>query len=355
MLRTIVFSLLGTFLLLAAPTARAAGSGYAGSSKCFVCHPTQYNLFRASGHPFKLQPAEQARNRQLPLPPGYTWDDISYVIGGAYKKSRYIDRNGYIITAAKDGGELKTQYNIETGTWSFYHKGEKKPYDCGRCHTTGYSKEGHQDGLEGLIGTWAEPGIQCEACHGPGAKHVKTKARSDIMVDRSAALCGRCHIRGSRETIPAKGGFIRHHEQYNELLAGAHAALDCVTCHDPHRKAAFSIRAACESCHAEQAAAYRGSPMESMGVGCVDCHMPRASKSAVKRGPHEGDIRTHLFRIDTRADGEMFYTKIEKGKKHDYARGAVTLDFACLGCHRTKNMAWAAAAARGIHGPGKTP
>jgi len=48
------------------------------------------------------------------------------VIGGANKKARFIDLEGYIITSAKDGSEAKTQYNINDGSWSFYHKGEKK-------------------------------------------------------------------------------------------------------------------------------------------------------------------------------------------------------------------------------------
>ena len=34
----------------------------------------------------------------IPLPDGYTWDQISYVIGGYKWKSRYMDENGYIIT-----------------------------------------------------------------------------------------------------------------------------------------------------------------------------------------------------------------------------------------------------------------
>ena len=31
--------------------------------------------------------------------------------------------------------------------------GEEKPYNCGTYHTTGYSLEGNQDDIPGLIGT----------------------------------------------------------------------------------------------------------------------------------------------------------------------------------------------------------
>ena len=65
--------------------------------------------------------------------------------------------------------------------------------------------------------------LQCEACHGPGAAHVKAPSKANIRIDTSPEGCARCHVRGSVDAIPASGGFIRHHEQYNEYLAGPHA------------------------------------------------------------------------------------------------------------------------------------
>lgn len=326
---------------------------YAGSESCSECHQNQYNSFRVSGHPYKLSKAEDAKKRQLPVPLGYSWDDISYVIGGAYKKSRYIDKQGYIITAAKDGSELKTQYNLETGTWSFYHKGERKPYTCGSCHTTGFKPEGHQGGLPGIKGTWVAEGVQCEACHGPAAEHVKTKGKAKLIVDRSAAACGQCHVRGTTDKIPAKKGFIRHHEQFNELLASPHNKMNCVTCHDPHKKAQFSIKTSCSTCHFVQATAFKNSVMEQVGVKCLDCHMPRAGKSAVARNKFEGDIRTHLYKINIKPEAEMFYKEKAGSKTKSFAKNFVTLDYACLNCHKNKDRKWAASMAKGIHSHGK--
>ncbi|GBE01163.1 hypothetical protein BMS3Bbin06_00362 [bacterium BMS3Bbin06] len=351
MKRLIVLGFVVMFTI--ALTGYSVAAEYVGSSACFKCHPDEYNDFVVSGHPYKLSKAKDAMKRPIPLPKGYSWDDISYVIGGAYKKSRYIDKKGYIITAGKDGSDLKTQYNIETGTWSYYHKGQKKPYTCGACHTTGYRKEGHQDGMEGIKGTWAFPGIQCEACHGPGGDHVKSGGKTGMKVDTSAAACGKCHVRGNPAKVPAKKGFIRHHEQYPELLAGPHKDLDCVTCHNPHKKYKFSIKMECSSCHHAQTSAFKGSVMEQVGVECKDCHMPRATKSAVKYGKYSGDIRTHIFRINTDANADMFYSEKVKGKKKTFARGFVTLDFACLNCHKNKDRKWAASKAKGIHTYGK--
>jgi len=326
---------------------------YVGSKACSTCHMKQYNSFIVSGHPYKLSKSEDASKRPIPLPEGYLWSDISYLIGGVYKKARYMDNKGYIITAAKDGSDLKTQYNIEDGSWSFYHKGEHKPYTCGSCHTTGYKPDGHQDGLAGIKGTWAAEGIQCESCHGAGAEHAKTLNKRKIILDRSATLCGKCHTRGSSDKIPAKNGFIRHHEQFNELLASPHKKMDCVTCHNPHKKSQFSIKTECTTCHTKQSSAFKGSMMEQVGVTCKDCHMPKAVKSAVSKGKYEGDIRTHIYNINTDAKAKMFYSKKYNDKKKEFAKNYVTLDFACLNCHKNKSIQWAASKAREIHSYGK--
>ena len=130
----------------------AIEAGYVGSEKCGQCHADEYSSFQVSGHPWKLKTAEVAKDNPLPLPEGYTWDDISYVVGGYKWKARYLDEDGYIITTT--GGEPgKNQYNMMVGTWSDYHPGEEKKYDCGKCHTTGYSSEGNQGDLEGIVGT----------------------------------------------------------------------------------------------------------------------------------------------------------------------------------------------------------
>ena len=341
---------------------------YVGSQVCVTCHQAQQNDWVASGHPYKLRKAEDARRAGLPLPGGYTWDDISYVIGGRNWKLRYVDKQGYIITSTgimpdakrdifsltdvKRGTPGKNQFNLKDGTWSNYHPGQKNlKYDCGACHTTGYSKEGHQDGMPGIVGTWAEPGVGCEACHGPGGDHVGGKGyKGNIQVRPDKAMCGQCHIRGKADTIPASGGFIQHHEQYNELLANKHKALDCVTCHKPHVSAKFKdgLKVQCESCHPKQAADYKGSMMQLGGVKCADCHMARATKTAIQKGPHEADIRAHLFKISLDPAASMF---TPDGK---FAKGFLTVEYACLACHGGRTKEWAMdATKKGIHGYGK--
>ena len=328
----------------------AKAKGYTGPQACAECHSDKYNDYRASGHPKKLRPAAEARAWGIPLPEGYEWDDISYVIGGANWKARFVDTQGYIITKTGPNKDQpgKNQYNLATGRWVNYHPGEKKPYTCGTCHTSAYSKEGHQDGLPGIVGTWAFPGVTCEECHGPGAAHAKAPSKSNIKVDKSPAACGKCHIRGTKEKIPAKKGFIRHHEQYNEYLAGPHAGkLGCATCHDAHKRAEVSIKKQCQACHPKQAREFKGSKMQRSGVTCVDCHMPPAGKSAEIFGRYVGDVKSHIVKISTNPADNMF---TDDGK---FATGILTVDFACLRCHGARDMKWALANSKGIHTRGK--
>jgi uncharacterized repeat protein (TIGR01451 family) len=331
-----------------AMSAQAQNLSYVGSETCGACHAGIYNEFRVSGHPWKIRPAEEARLNPIPLPAGYRWDDISYVIGGYKWKIRYMDNGGYIITSAA-GQPGNNQYNMATGRWVNYEAGvENKKYDCGSCHTTGYLPVGNQDGLPGIVGTWEFPGIQCEACHGPGSAHVASGgAPGTITVDTSASQCGQCHVRGNPERIPAARGFIEHREQFNELLAGPHRNLTCVSCHDPHKKSNLSIKVDCASCHAGARQEYAGSSHDQMGVTCTDCHMPRAARNAEVFGPFQADDMTHLVRITTDPNARMF---TEDGR---FAIGQITLDFACLQCHQTQDVNWAAQYAEGIHTLGK--
>ncbi len=79
---------------------------YVGSATCSGCHAELYETFMKSGHPWKLNKIEGGQAPDYPFrdlrqpPEGYTWDDISYVIGGYWWKARFIDKEGYIITDA---------------------------------------------------------------------------------------------------------------------------------------------------------------------------------------------------------------------------------------------------------------
>lgn len=322
------------------------GAKYVGKDACKECHTEIYEEFIKSGHGWKLNKVVDGKPPDYPftelpeLPEGVTWDDVSYVIGGYNWKARFVGKDGFIITGEEGDSEYLNQYNFanpvvgnEAG-WAKYHSGEKRPYNCGTCHTTGYSPEGHQDDLPGMVGTWAEPGITCERCHGPASEHVANPRGASLEVNRDAELCGECHIRGSIEAVNASGGFIQHHEQYEELFQSKHVVLDCNVCHDPHlgviqlRKAELpTTRTDCENCHFQQAKYQDSAVHTAMKVDCVDCHMPRISKSAVgNAAKFTGDLRTHMMAIDFDQIGQFS----EDGKT---SLSQLGLDFACRNCH----------------------
>jgi hypothetical protein len=266
-----------------------------------------------------------------------------YVIGGYNWKARFVNEDGYIITdePGKSGNaEYLNQWNFanpivgKDAGWVTYHSGEENyQYTCGPCHTTGYDPNATNE-LPGIVGDWAEPGIQCEACHGPGSLHVKNPRGIEMKVVRDGEECGRCHRRGDVEQVNASGGFIQHHEQYEELFQSKHLVLDCVDCHDPHvgvvqlRVAGEqTTRTKCENCHFKSAQYHKVEKHLAIGVPCIECHMPRIIKSAwANPDLFSGDIRTHMMAIDPNQieqfseDGKVAYSQIG-------------LNFACRHCH----------------------
>ncbi len=342
---------------------------YAGSETCAGCHAEISESYSRSGHPLKIQKVDgappvfpQGTSSGVFAPPaGTDWEEISYVIGGYGWKARFMDRDGYILT-----GEENRQFNLANdqlgtaGGWTGYDPktAPRKPYTCGDCHTTGWRATGpdgpHQDGLPGIHGVWQEPGVTCEACHGPGASHVANPAQISLSTE---ANCQACHVRGDVEKIDAKGGLVRHHEQYEDLLASPHMAVGCLACHDPHKSTKYGLggfkgQSTCLDCHQQETVAVAPKAHST----CTSCHMPYTGKSAVSvRTAYEGgtlprgDIRSHIFRIQASADWNMFTDDGKFVRIDGLGRAALSLEYSCLGCHANRDKTWAAGNAGGIH------
>ena len=364
--------------------------GYVTGATCEDCHSDYYDdVYMSSGHPYKLNKVEGGVPPVYPNgpgvanpPAGMTWNDVSYVIGGYGWKARFIGteafNQGFIYTPATGDN----QWNLLPSTWTDYHAGELKPYDCGVCHTTGWQsldENGgvHQDGLTGFEGTFEEQGVACEQCHTDattglgGATHVSTQSGDDITVDASDDLCASCHNRGLDpiDAIPASGGFIRHHEQYNEFANSAHfGVVSCNTCHEPHLGTRYDMGGYiedCTACHAEQTA--NNAHLDLIGAGqaaCITCHLSEATKSAVALASNPlfvGDVKTHIFTINPDAVNKDYFFSAD-GLSVATAPEGVTLDFVCYQCHQDpvtgtggtaseKTLAELSAKATGIHTP----
>jgi hypothetical protein len=61
--------------------------------------------------------------------------------------------------------------------------------DCVSCHVTGYERPG------GSTVTFVEnlKDVQCEECHGPGSRHVKTEDTDFITLRPEKSSCEKCH------------------------------------------------------------------------------------------------------------------------------------------------------------------
>jgi hypothetical protein len=323
------------------------GADYVGSSTCAGCHKDIYDVFVKTGHAWALNKVVDGTSPSFPftkvsnLPESYSWDQISYVVGGYHWKALFLDSEGYIITDASGSSgnaEYLNQWNFanesldKSAGWVNYESGiEKLVFDCGGCHTTGYNLNGTQDEFPGIVGAWNEPGIQCEACHGPGGLHMANPQGNAMKIDRDAEACGECHQRAKVETVDAKEGFIEHNQQYDELFQSKHLALNCIDCHNPHSGTVQlnnadqpSTRTECQNCHFKEA---QNQKVSMHGFDCITCHMPKIGKSAWGDPEiYKADIRTHLMAIDPKLTGQFS----EDGLT---AKSQISLDFACKQCH----------------------
>ena len=383
---------------------------YRGSEGCLACHETKYNDWVKSGHPYKftvtpdsigpVYPSEAINFQSTWLENlgngTHSWGDIAGVIGGYGWKTRFVGTDGIIIGTASsqfdDAGLGHNQINFYGGVnhgWVDYDKtveNKKYNYACFKCHTTGGTTEGTWlEGVDGL-GNFTEGGVGCEACHGPGALHASAPSTSniDLVYEQVHAdntlgglsvkgvvqtpnpngndvnfMCGTCHNRSYTDPINSSGGFINHHEQWDEFTATVHGkdGMKCTKCHDPHKRTIWDgegIIKTCESCHDKQNTTMN----HAAGVTCIDCHMPFAAKSGTKRGEsgYKGDVRSHLVKIN--ASTESMFTEDGSAVRDDETRGAaLSPHFACLGCHNDdpndaipdKTIEAAAASAKGMH------
>lgn len=366
------------------PTPNPTEKEFVGSESCQSCHSEKYSDWSASGHPYKFTITDGSLGPVYPVEVdnfqstwlnnltdgSVTWDNIAGVVGGYGWKTRFVGTDGDIIGTAESefnpgfGVNQINFYGGENHGWGNYHPADKKTYNysCFKCHTTGGTQDGTWlEGVDGL-GDFTEGGVGCEACHGPGSDHIADPSSDNIdrvyefahldnsigglevdgivqtpneLGDDVTFLCGTCHNRGYANKIDASGGFIKHHEQWDEFTKTAHGAngMDCITCHDPHKRVIWDgdgITKDCATCHSTQEATTN----HGASATCIDCHMPYAAKSGAKRGEStfEGDVHSHLMKITV--DANSMFTEDGSAVRDDATRPAsLSPAYSCLGCH----------------------
>ena len=317
-----------------------APEDYIGAGACAACHVEQWESQSATGHANSLSLAGEHRfvasfvpSDRLGRPPGFKYAYRAEGQGIRVDVTDQEERAGLRLEWAFGAGEqavtfvgqaaeeryLEHHFSYYSATNSFAptpgHRNQPAAsvkdalgvyYDtfgadptimrCFQCHSTGPLAL-----AEGLALDPHEPGVRCEACHGPGRRHVEavqagaaSTVRESIdnprRYDGDALLefCGACH------RPPASSGVVldwsdpwnvRHQPIYLSQSAcyqRSGQSLVCMDCHEPHAPLTRGLGKydkECLKCHTatvRPAETCRQAPARA----CASCHMPVVTPQA---------------------------------------------------------------------------
>lgn len=251
---------------------------------------------------------------------------------------------------------------------------------CAECHSTNVVK-GYDGARRQYTTTYDQIDVGCEACHGPGSRHVELanagkidrsqssaemglalslaargqwrRAPGDDIAQRVTPLtdqtqvdnCGRCHSRratlgdynygqsllNTHRLSTLESPLYWHDGQildevyvYGSFMQSkmAQAGVVCSNCHNPHSNELVAEgNAVCTQCHTPEtydAPAHHRHSVTSAGSACVECHMP----SQVYMG------------VDARRDHSMRIPRPDISL-------SIGSPNACTQCHEDKSDAWA--------------
>ncbi len=346
-------------------------ASYAGSSSCRACHERFYQLWSTSMHGLAMQPYTPAfaSAALVPQQNGITVNKVTYrasiedgvVIETGQKGTRQYKitqvlggKNVYYFLTPLDKGRLQTlpvAYDVNTKEWfdtaasgmRHFPGGERgqtvnwkeSPYTfntaCYGCHVSQLSTN-YDPKTDTYHTTWAEPGINCETCHGPSAEHNKLAQatpqgqplpelrliRTKTMTTQQRNdLCSSCHAKASPLTLAYRpeerffdhfdlvtledpdyypdGRDLGENYTYTSwsmspcVKAGK---LDCIHCHTSSGRYRFKqekFNDACLPCHADKVnnpTEHTHHPADSEGGRCISCHMPRTAFARMNRSDH---------------------------------------------------------------------
>jgi len=349
-----------------------AGHGYAGSKSCMECHEKFYGLWSTSRHGLAMQPyTHEFAKKNLTVQAGeirigesaFRADIAAGWIeekGAAGEKKHRIEhvlggKNVYYFLTPFPRGRLQTlpvAYDVNKKLWfdtaasgirHFPGSERDRPVSwtdpaytfntgCYNCHVSQLTSN-YDLGTDSYGTKWAEPGINCETCHGPSAEHnrvmretPKGREPKDYRIisvkkftpEQHNASCSGCHAKMSPITATVTPGdrFFDHYDiaaledpdfypdgrdlgenyTYTSWLMSPCAKagkLNCVTCHTSSGRYRFKAdekaQDACMPCHekhVKDAPAHTRHREGSPGNRCVSCHMPMTSFARMNRTDH---------------------------------------------------------------------
>jgi len=253
---------------------------------------------------------------------------------------------------------------------------------CAECHSTELKKH-YDPKTQRFATTFSEIDVSCEACHGPGADHIKWAKRESgweaqktkglslqlnerqnvqWLIDPKTAkprrskprqsskeieMCARCHARRSllsenyehgkplmdthlprllEDNLYYADGQIQDEVYvYGSFLQSKmyHAGVTCSDCHEPHSlKLRLPDQQVCFQCHTAtqyQTPKHHFHQSESTGANCITCHMP---------------VKNYMV-VDPRHDHSL------RIPRPDLSMTLGTPNV-CNDCHQAQSPAWAA-------------
>jgi cytochrome c554/c'-like protein len=167
--------------------------------------------------------------------------------------------------------------------------------ECFGCHTTASTTANHFDPNQSLAG------VTCEACHGPGSKHVQAMKTGQIERGKKSILnpegldpassvdfCGACHRTfGDVVQMSVRGvatvRFQPFRLEESRCWSRTNGQLTCVTCHNPHEPLVHDIASydqICLRCHAQSSSRNPDKGRRALAcsvskLDCASCHMPK--------------------------------------------------------------------------------
>ena len=165
---------------------------YLGSRDCRPCHEDVHRAWRGSQHTKMMRPAtaEVVVADLDPEHPDLLFDpaEVVWAIGGKWEQ-QFMGHDGATETL------LPGAWLVERGEWLRKGwDGWEVPVPLQRCHGC------HTVGLDVEDGSFVEPNIGCESCHGPGRWHAWTSGIGRIQSTADPQVCGQCHTRGTSPT-----------------------------------------------------------------------------------------------------------------------------------------------------------
>jgi tetratricopeptide (TPR) repeat protein len=397
-----IVNLAFSLVLAAESPSSKQDKGYSGTTSCRECHEKFYKLWSPSRHAKAMQPfsAELAQSRLTPqtqeifVGKHSYWADltsgvvrergperdkeypIAHVLGG---------KNVFYFLTPMERGRLQTlpvAYDVNEKQWFDTAKSGVRhfpglepdepvhwtdwPYTfntaCYNCHVSQLDTNYDLD-TDTYHTQWAEPGINCETCHGPCDEHIRVcqqapkgtiprdlktiRGGRSFTVAQNNDACATCHAKA----MPLTEGFMPGNRFFDHfdlvtlesvdyypdgrdlgenytittwLLSPCvqSGRLNCLHCHTSSGRYRHknNPNQSCTPCHqqrVENSVAHTFHKKNSPGNQCITCHMPMTTFARMKRSDHSMLPPTPL------------------------ATMAFESPNACNHCHEDKDAAWA--------------